>query len=228
MSTKSSRGMTMIEILVSLAIVTMMMVSVWASFSTTVRTMEQAGQIQDRYNMIRNAMDRMASEISMAYLSFNRPAGEPKHFTLFEGRTGAGGHSLTFSSFAHLRLRTNAKEGDQSIIQYELADDPEDSSRQHLYRRETPRLTGDRPEDLYRFAPAYVLCEDVESLEFRFWDPLREEWLDEWRTTYNDAQPDRLPTRVEIKMGIVDEVGDTVYFVTQVPLLMQEKVDLGK
>lgn len=228
MRRRSSRGMTLIESLVALAIVAMMLASVWASFNTTVRSMESTEKIQDRYNMLRNGMDRMATEIGMAYLSFNRPRGDTKQYTFFEGRREGESHSLTFSSFAHLRVRKDANESDQSILQYVVEDDPEDSRRKHLYRRETKRLTGDLPEQIHRFAPAYVLCEDVESLEFRYWDPIRLEWLDEWRTTSLDQQPDRLPTRVEIKLGFYDETGELVYFVTQVALPLQEKVDLEK
>lgn len=226
---RPSRGMTLIEILVAMAIVTMMMVAVWTSFSSTIRAMEGTEEIQERYSTVRNAMDRMSSEISTAYLSFNRPRDETRHFTLFEGRGSADGDSLTFSSFAHLRIRRDANESDQTVIQYFLAPDPEESERTNLYRRETNRLTGDLPEDLRRYAPAYVLCEDVESLEFRYWDPTKEDWIKEWRTTSNDAQPDRLPPRVEIKLGIHNEADDDIqYFVTQTTLPMREKIDLAK
>lgn len=224
---RHDRGMTMIEVLVAMAIVTMMMLGVWRSFSSTITNAEISEDIQVRYATIRNAMDRMAAELSTAYLSFNRNPAELRHFTLFEGRSDADGDSVTFSSFGHLRIRRDANEGDQAVIQYFLAADPEDNKRTHLYRRETKRLTGDLPEDLRRYAPAYVLCEDVESLEFEYWDPTREEWLDEWRTTVTEGQPDRLPPRVRIKLGIKND-DDIQYFVTQTILPMQEKIDFGK
>ncbi|PRQ03655.1 Pseudopilin GspJ [Enhygromyxa salina] len=220
--------MTMVEILVAMAIVSMMMFGVWRSFSATITATEVTEEVQERYSTIRNSMDRMSAEISSAYLSFNRRPEETRHYTLFEGRSSTSGDSLTFSSFAHLRIRRDANESDQTVIQYFLAEDAEDSKRTHLYRRETRRLTGDLPEDLRRYAPAYVMCEDVESLEFRYWDPSREDWLDEWRTTAIDQQPDRLPPRVEIKMGIKGEDNEIQYFVTQTTLPMQEKIDLGK
>lgn len=223
-----TRGMTMIEVLVAMTIVTLMMLGVWRSFSTTVTNAEISGEIQERYSTVRNAVDRMAAELSTAYLSFNRNPAELRHFTLFEGRSDSQGDSVTFSSFAHLRIRKDAKEGDQAVIQYFLARDPKDFGRTHLYRRETKRLTGDLPEDLRRYAPAYILCEDVESLEFEYWDPSREEWLDEWRTTVTEAQPDRLPPRVRITLGIKNGNRELEYFVTQTILPMQEKIDLGK
>jgi general secretion pathway protein J len=223
-----SRGMTLIEVLVAMAIVTIMMLSVWNSFSATITATKMTEDIQVRYAAIRNSMDRMSSEVSSSFLSFNRRPEEVRHFTLFEGRSSSSGDNLTFSSFSHLRIRRDANESDQAVIQYFLADDPEDSQRTHLYRRETKRLTGDLPEDLRRYAPAYIMCEDVYSLEFRYWDPSREEWLEEWRTTAVDQQPDRLPPRVEIKLGIMNDDREIQYFVTQTTLPMQEKIDLGK
>lgn len=222
------KGMTLIEVLVAMGILSVMMFGVWRSFSATMVATERTTIIQERYSTIRNAMDRMAAEVSTAYLSFNRSPAEVRHFTLFEGRTSTKGDSLTFSSFAHLRIRRDANESDQTVLQYFLAQDPTDSSRQHLYRRESTRLTGDLPEDLRRYAPAYVMCEDVESLEFEYWDPLRLDWVDEWRTTSAEAQADRLPPRVKITLGIMNDDREIEYFTTQSLLPMQEKLDLSK
>ncbi len=223
-----SRGMTLIEVLVSLAILSMITVSVWSSFSATTRAMDDVGEVQERYSTVRSAMNRMTTEISMAYLSFNRPQFETRHFTLFEGRADFGKDNLTFSAFAHLRMRMDANESDQSVIQYFVADDEEDSSKQNLYRRETRRLTGDLPEQLELFEPAYVLLEDVKSLEFKYWEPAQEAWISEWHTTIRDAQPDRLPPRVMITIGLEDEDGDEEFFTTQTTILLQEKLDLSK
>src|SRR5690606_7324281 len=65
-------GMTMIEVLVAMSIVTLMMLAVWRSFSATVTATEMTVDIQERYSTVRNAMDRMAAELTTAYLSFNR------------------------------------------------------------------------------------------------------------------------------------------------------------
>ncbi|MCX4242954.1 type II secretion system protein GspJ [Paraliomyxa miuraensis] len=224
------RGLTLIEVMVSLAVLAMLMISVWSSFKGTLRAMEVSEQIQDRYAIVRNGMLRMETELSMAYLSLNQIEAAinfSKYYTLFEGRDEFDSDSVTFSAFAHLRMRKDANESDQSVIQYFLGSDPEDKSRTHLYRRESRRLTGDRPEDMERFFPAYVLVEDVVSFDVQYWDPTKIEWVDEWRTTANDYQPNRLPTRVKIKLGVQDG-DDVVYFGTQVPLMMQEPIDLSK
>jgi general secretion pathway protein J len=228
MSLRRQRGMSLIEVMVAVAIITMMVVAVWASFRGTLRGMRTTEQIQVRYGMIRNAMGTMTRELSMAYLSFNRPATETVHFTFFEGRDGFDSDSLTFSSFAHLRIRKDANESDQSVIQYFLAKDPKDSSRTHLYRRETKRLTSVLPERLENYYPAYVLCEDVKELDFKYWDNRKFEWVEEWRTTQKDLHPDRLPERVKLTLKIKDDTGKLVSYTTQIQLFMQEKIDLSK
>ena len=224
---RGQRGMTLIEVMVAMAIMVMMMASVWASFQSTMRGAERNRDLQERAQIIRGALSRLSSELSMAYLSFNRPLDEQRHFTLFDGRDEFERDNVTFSSFAHLRIRKDADESDQAVIQYFIADDPEDRGRQHLYRRESRRLMGDLPEDMEDFFPAYIACEDVESFDVKYLDRNRQEWLDNWTTTVNSEQPDRLPLRVKIKLG-VKEGDETVYYHLQVPLLMQEKIDLGR
>lgn len=221
------RGMTLIEVMISLAVLGMLMVSVWSSFKGTLRAMEVSEELQSRYSIVRNGLLRMESELSMAYLSFNRPLDDIKHYTLFEGRDSFESDSVTFSAFAHLRVRKDADESDQSVIQYFLEADPNDKERVHLWRRESRRLTGDRPEDMERFFPAYVLVEDVVTFDVKYWNVQDMDWQDEWRTTAVDYQPDRLPPRVKIRLGVQDG-DDIVYFTTQVVLMMQEKIDLAR
>jgi general secretion pathway protein J len=221
------RGMTLIEVMVSSAILVMMMSAVWMSFSSTMQGADAFRKVQERDQIIRAGIGRLTAELSMSYLSFNRPLGEPRHFTLFEGRNEGRNDSVTFTAFAHTRMRLHADESDQSVIQYFVADDPDDKSRTHLYRRETPRLTGDLPEILAEYYPAYVVIEDVESFELWYWESRRLEWLEEWRTTLAEMHPDRLPERVKVRIGVRD--GDKViYYWAQTILFMQEKIDLSR
>lgn len=224
---RHARGMTLIEVMISLAVLGMMLVSIWSGFKGTLRGMEVTEEIQFRYSTVRNGMLRIETELGMAYLSFNRPLDETRHYTLFEGRDEFDTDSLTFTAFGHLRVRKDSNESDQSLIQYFVMEDPTDKSRTHLYRRESRRLTGDLPENLDEFFPAYILVEDVVEFDVKYWDNREMEWTDEWATMRVDMQPDRLPERVSIKLG-VEDAGEIVYFHTQVPLLMLEKIDLSK
>ena len=227
--TARQRGVTLIEILVAVAMMVMMTASVYASFRTTVQSMRHAEVVQQKYSVLRNCMARMGAELSLAYLSFNRPADEARYFTLFEGRDQFTSDSVTFSAFAHIRMRQDADESDQSVIQYFLFKDPEDATRTHLFRRESRRLMGDLPERLEEYFPAYVFCEDIKSFDVKYWDNKRIEWRDEWRTTRQDMQPNRLPERVKITLGVWDpELGKEVKYVTQTLISMQERLDFSR
>jgi general secretion pathway protein J len=224
---RHERGMTLIEIMISLAVLSMIVMSVWSSFRGTLDGMKATETVQLRYSIVRNGLVRMQSEIEMAYLSFNRPLDDVRHYTLFDVADSGKRDDLTFSTFAHLRVRKDANESDQTVLQYFIEKDPEDSTRTHLYRRESRRLTGDRADQLDEYFPAYVVIEDVEEFDVECFDDRQREWLNAWRTTKNDMQPDRLPQRVRIKLKVRDG-GDLVPFTMQAVIPMQEKIDLGK
>ncbi|WAS98177.1 prepilin-type N-terminal cleavage/methylation domain-containing protein [Nannocystis punicea] len=227
--TARQRGLSLIEILVAVAMMTMMTASVYASFSTTAQSMRTAEKTQQKYAVLRNCLARMGTELSLAYLSHNRPATEDLHYTLFEGRDQFNSDSVTFSAFAHVRMRKDANESDQSVIQYFLYKDPVDGNRTHLFKREARRLMGDRPEKLEEFFPAYVFCEDIKSFDVKYWDNKRIEWRDEWRTMKQDMQPNRLPERVKITLGVWDaDLGKEVKYVTQTLIPMQERIDFSR
>jgi len=221
------RGITMIEVLISLAVLSMLTMSVWSGFRGTINGMQATETVQMRYAIVRNGLARMQAELGMAYLSFNRPLDDARQYTLLDGVDNGKQDDLTFSAFAHLRMRKDANESDQSVIQYFLEKDPDDPKRTHLFRRESRRLTGDQADQLDEFFPAYIMIEDVEEFDVQYWDDRQREWIDEWRTTRNDMQPDRLPPRVRLKLVVLDG-GDRVPFVAQATLPMQEKIDLGK
>jgi general secretion pathway protein J len=126
-------------------------------------------------------------------------------------------------------MRKDADESDQSVIQYFLFRDPNDNARTHLYRRESRRLMADLPEKMEEFFPAYVFCEDIKSFDVKYWDNKRVEWRDEWRTIKQDMQPNRLPERVKITLGVWDpEVGKEIKYVTQTLISMQERLDFSR
>lgn len=229
-SRRRGRGLTLIEILVAITVMTMMTLSVWTSFRSTAQSMKYAEQLQVRYSIVRNSLSRISGELSMAYLAFNRPADEERHFTLFDGRDQFNRDSVTFSAFAHLRMRKDANEGDQSVIQYFVERDPTNNARTHLFRRESKRLTGDNPDNKFQeLNPAYIFCEDVKSFDVKYWDNRKNEWVDEWRTVKKEMQPDRLPERVKVTLGIMDPNNEReIKYTVQTLLFMQEKLDFSK
>jgi general secretion pathway protein J len=221
MRARQDAGFTLMEVLVSIAIVAGMMTMLWGSFSLAVDSKRSVERIEERFHGIRLAMGRMAREISMAYLSKNDQPGKLKPQTTFQGQRNSSVDDLLFSALAHMRLKENAKECDQSLIRYYAAPDPEDRSVTNLMRRESRRLGVEHPgED----GPAYIMLEDIEELHFEYFDEQNNEWKETWNTVSADGQPDRLPSKVRIMLTLKNEDDKEVTFVTATRVQLQDPV----
>jgi general secretion pathway protein J len=212
-------GFTLIEVMVALAILAGMMTLVWGSFSITVNSKRRVEEIEARYHQLRLAMNRMTREISMAYLSKNDLPATMKPRTMFLSERNSTVDNLMFSSLAHVRLRENAKECDQTLIRYYAAPDPDNRGVTNLMRRASRRLGVETPgED----GPAYIMLEDIEALHFEFFDEPNNEWRETWSTASVDGQSDRLPTKIRISVTMRDEADREVTFVTATRIYMQD------
>lgn len=207
------RGMTLIEVLVSMAVMSGLFVVVYATFDRTRRTYSEVTAVQDRWHAVRTGMHRITQDLSMAYVSMNEDLAAVNRRTFFRLTRGTYGLELRFSSFAHQRLYKDADESDQCVIQYFLAPDPEDRRKTSLFRRETRRLGYVEPDTLP--GEAYVLIDDVLDIRYEFFDRPEDRWRDEWDTTTVDGQTNRLPNRVRVFLTLNNERGTEMTLVTQ-------------
>ncbi|MFA6034209.1 MAG: type II secretion system protein GspJ [Myxococcota bacterium] len=209
-------GMMLIEVLVALAILSLITTLVYGSISRSTEAKDVAERITARYSTARVALSRMAREISMAFLS-THISQDRRTITLFKSKNELPVDSLLFSSMAHMRLSANSHESDQSYIWYYGDDCRESPGKKCLMRREKPRLD-DMPEEE---GPAEVLAEDIVELEIKYWDDQQREWVDEWDTT-GVEKANRLPRIVRIAMTILDEAGKEVTITTKTRVYMDK------
>lgn len=219
-----TRGFTLIEIMVAAAILAVTTTLVWGTFTGTFRTKSAIEAQSSRYRTVRIALERMAREVSMAFVSQSEDTGQQDKRTLFFGKRSSDIDELRFSYFGHQRLYADANEGDTAQIVYYGQRDRENPRQLNLVRRETRRLQHLRAEN----APgqADILCDDVVRLKLDYWDARDKKWREEWNTTAADGQPDRLPSRVRITLTVKDERGQEVPFTTEARLAMQEPLFL--
>jgi general secretion pathway protein J len=156
----------------------------------------------------------MSREISMAFIydcseSNTSFLGERRFWTVFKGEHLGKVDRLLFSSFSHLRLYKDVNECDQNVIAYYPKKDTENRRVTNLMRREKVRIDGE-PEDGGR---EMILCPDIESLHFKFWDEKREDWIDEWNCTQSERL-NRLPKLVRINLSVISEQGLEIPFTT--------------
>jgi general secretion pathway protein J len=218
----SSAGFTLLEILLALGILAFLTTIMWGAFSQTATNKRALEAAQDRLHTVRVALMRMAREIEMAYLSGSENTVIADRRTFLTASSHGDVDELTFSSFAHQRLRADLAEGDTALISYFGQRDPDDRRILNLMRRETRRLQAEDPKTIA--GEAYVLCPDVARVKFSFYDYKKKEWQNDW-TTLNASGNQYLPTHVRITLTVVDERGHEASYSTDARVQMTERVD---
>jgi general secretion pathway protein J len=204
-SRRRESGMTLVEAMIAIAILTIVMTMVYGGFSQTMRNRAIMEEGMDRAHVVRVAMERMAREISQAFVSIhlNPNATLVTMRTVFHGRHEGEGSRLDFTSFSHRRLFRDAHESDQNELGYFLThhrnEDGDDTVA--LVRRESRRID-DAPEEGGQLT---IMIDDVRELSFRFLDPQSQQWVDDWDT--NGLETNRLPAQVMIRL-VVPALGD--------------------
>lgn len=217
----SRRGFTLLEIMIAVAITALMGAMVSMAFQTGFNAKEVVETEADHYRMLRAAMNRMSREIGSAFVSDrydgSRFRDQNDRPTNFIGESD----SLTFTTFAHQRLYTDAKESDQAVVEYSLRTSTERGAngRMDLMRRENPNI-GERMD---RGGSTDVLFEGVKKVEFAYWDSERKEWEDEWDTRRTEKKS-ILPTRVRITLVALDENGKEVRYTTQTRVMLNTEL----
>ncbi|MFW6067510.1 MAG: PulJ/GspJ family protein [Myxococcota bacterium] len=189
-------GFTLVEALISIAILAIVGTLVVGGFTQTFKNKNRVEQDIERYHIVRLALDRMARELSMAYVSahVNPNPTLQRMLTAFVGDE----ERVDFTSFSHRRLMRDSHESDQNELGYFVAHHPDGSGRQVLARREQHRID----EDPRTGGKSMILVEDVEELELEYLDPTSGEWLRSWDSTQAAMQPNRLPSQVKIRLTV--------------------------
>jgi general secretion pathway protein J len=217
------RGFTLIEIMVAVAIVALVTTLTWGSFKNTFSTKAQIEATATRYRSVRLALERMARELSMAYISQDEDTSQAERRTRFFGKRHSDIDEIMFSYYGHQRLYQDANECDTALVYYYPARDRDDSRKTNLMRRETRRLSNYKVDE--QAGEADIVCDDIIKLQLSYWDARDKIWRDEWITTSADGQPDRLPSKVKITLTVRDERGKEVPFQTEARLAMTEPLN---
>jgi general secretion pathway protein J len=218
---RHSRGFTLMEVMVAVAITALMGTVVAMAFQTGITAKETVETDADRYRQVRVSMNRMAREVGSAYVSdrfdLKRFRDQNDRPTNFVGERD----KLMFTTFSHQRLYTDVKESDQAVVEYfvEASSDREARGRQDLKRRVNPNVD-DRMD---RGGTTDTLFEGVKGLEFAYWNSEKKEWDDEWDTRRTELKA-LLPTRVRITVTAVDESGKEARYTTQARIMLNTEL----
>lgn len=219
-----SRGMTLLEIMVSIAILGMVAVLIYGAFDSLSRGKKGEGMRAERTRQGRDALARMVRDLSGAYLSFHNPPNQTLQVrrTQFVGESGAFDR-LDFTAFAHRRYEKDAKESDQSEIGYFVVKDPDVDGKMDLVRREQS------PPDMEtkRGGVVNVIAENVASFDLRYLDATTGQWLETWDSLQNLNQPNRLPFEVRITLVLKGPLDTELTYMTKTQLPIQQPLSFG-
>jgi general secretion pathway protein J len=214
------RGLTLIEVLVAMAVLSMVAVTIWTATSQTARTRDTVEDSHDRHHQVRVAFDALSRDLASAFLSMHRATVEPVRDTVFVGTDRGSADRLDFAAFAHQRRYLDVDESDQCEVGWFLAADGEVSSRYNLVRRADPIIDLEPLEG----GQYLVLVHDVLEFDLEYFDLQMNEWQDEWDTTEFTGEQLRLPHQVRVKLVVNDRRGRPVTYATQLAVPMRSPI----
>lgn len=221
-----ARGMTLLEILVSLGVMSMVALMIYGAFDSLSRGRRGEAMRADRARQGRDAVDRIGRELQSAFLSMHTPTNQVliSRLTGFYAQSSSQFDRIDFTSFAHRRVMKEARESDQAEISYFVVRDPNVDGKMDLVRREQAPID----YDFKRGGVVNVLAEDVEKFDLRFFDPMTGQWVETWDSTQMMAQLNRLPLEVRIEIELKPVRNSPPFkYVTKITMPMQQALSFG-
>jgi type II secretory pathway component PulJ len=219
-------GLTLIEVLIASAIMTMMMMLAWRTISNTFDSKRFFETYEERNHELRMALGRIAADFEAAYLSRNEDINSSHPRTMMIAKSGKF-PDIRFSTLGHRPLWADANESEQTVISYlpHNSTDPKRAGEVDWIRREQRRPSNQPPEE--EPADYDVLVRDIQSAKIEMWNWKNLEWQETWDTTQADGQRGWLPSRVRITITVKGRDGHDIKVSTQARILMQEMLNFS-
>jgi len=190
------RGFTLIEVLISIAILAAITSLLFGAFSAMKRSKDGLTRVQDRQREGRLAMARITRELQSAYLSAHIPLNQALMVqkTIFKGERGTPADRVDFTAFANKRLDKDSHVSDQCELSYFGSPNPDGSGTTDLVRRIDTEIDLEPTKG----GKIEVLATDIDLFDLQYLDAQTGQWQESWDTTQSTGQPDRLPLQVRI------------------------------
>ena len=190
------RGFTLLEILVAMGVMVLIALLAWETLASTLQVRDLLEREDEVNRSAQVAMERVAREISLAYLTPNQQSVNT-YRTVFVGRDEDDTDQLWFAAKSHRRTRANSRESDQTEVTLWVEDDPNAAGRFVLFHREAQRVDHEPDRD----GAILPLARSVTRFDLRYLDPTTGEWRVTWDTTGAET-PNRLPRAVTIVLTV--------------------------
>jgi len=193
------RGMTLIELLVAMAIGSMIVASVFAVLASANRTQNLGEKRTDLFQSVRVSLDQMTTDLQLAVTREN-----DEQFTFVgtdETQDGVPMDMLEFTSISGEPLSSVLPTSELLRIQYYV--DVDDQTRQiGLTRSAIPLPLPDSIPEAEQDLSARTYCPWAMGLNIAYFDPQQQDWVEEWQDRTD------LPTAVRIVLYVLPEATD--------------------
>lgn len=196
------KGFTLVEMMLSLAIFTLIGLATVQQITLIKNTKDTSMNDMDLYNNLRAAISMMRNDLSQAFHVRYDDLGEenknlllrnqPVPHTVFDGRK----NELIFTSLSHRNFYAERRESEQTEISYFLHNH-EGAKNPSLMKRESPIID----DNLYQGGPIFTLVDNVAVFELQYWDARNSRWVDDWNSDAGEYQ-DRFPLQVKLVLGV--------------------------
>jgi len=209
-----SRGFTLLEILIAISILAIVLTTVYAAYTGTLRIVRDTEYGDDIYSMARVTLKRMTDDLesictykeSFKFISSQNQFDDQK-FT-----------DISFLSSAHVSFDDTPSAGNARIGYFiRKESDTEDYvliRRDELFRGEEGELTDIDGDE------GYIICDYVQSVTYTFYDEKGNEY-ETWDSG-SDTTKDKAPTLVSIDLNLTnpDDKDNPYRFMTTVRIPM--------
>ena len=196
-----SKGFTLIEVLLAMAILAVIMTVIYASFSTAGKNVERAEATRDETDLARTLIARLSNDIANAYVNpgMNFPTIFYGKKEEVEGEAGTGDQKIRHDSISLTTLTNWRKPDSKEMELWEVGyffKENADGKGYALFRREKRELNSDvqaLDEEV-----EYEITDRMESLQFTYSDD-GSKWTD---NGWDSRSLNRLPKAVEITISL--------------------------
>jgi general secretion pathway protein J len=218
---RAARGLTLLEVMISVVILLSMGLIVAQSLSNAIEFNHLLSLRDDTTRTARTALSRLKRDLQMAYLTpYNTGLTPERYRTVFVGIDDSP-DTLYFASLNHQRMYLNTRESDQMEVTIWAEPAPRDKGYGNvLYMRESQRID-EEPAEGGKVLP---LAYNVRSFELKYLDQQDGEWKDEWDTRSADT-PYFLPRAVQIGLVLIAPDPDDEEQTEDVPFLTTVMLD---
>jgi prepilin-type N-terminal cleavage/methylation domain-containing protein len=202
-------GFTLIEIMISMAILSVLFILVYGTFNATFKASEQMESEADDYRLARLGFYHLTKDLSMFHImgkpvTSTGPEDRPLIFigedrSRIEEGDELPNDLLKFTSVSHGRTMRDAPESDQVTVSYYL---------------QGKRLVQEAILSNGRVI-VQEIGEPIDGLNFRYLDPEDRSWINKWDAGEKKNRP---PLAIEVEFYLKREKGEARRFKTKVDL----------